>query len=276
MARTVLATALWGTLLLLLGYYFHRKTGFEKVLTSLVMPFQLFWLTLTGWVTQLFIARPKQAFVPLMGWGILSACSCGPISGLATNYLESRFLPPELSVQSPLDAVVVLGGGVNENKHRPQFGQAGDRALLGAELYHGGFTRKLITTGSSIAGLDGRDRTDPSTSTRVIWEKLDIPRDDIITMSGQNTYSEIQSLSEALEDEMKGWRIGLVTSALHLPRAMRLAEARGIAEHLTPIPADYRYREPNQRTLMDYIPSAGSLAQLSYAQHEYMAKLVNR
>ena len=75
-------------------------------------------------------------------------------------------------------------------------------------------------------------------------------------------------------DKLAGKSVGILTSASHLPRAMRLAKARGL-DDLIPLAADYRVTS-SPKTFMSYIPSAGALDQFSRSQREIIARLVNR
>lgn len=274
--RILLVAGCLAVILCLLGFFFHGKTGAEKTITRLVMPFGLFWLLLSAWTVHSLFSGPRSKFLCAAAiWTVLTACSCGPIAGKATAYLEAKYSPPELTKTDPLDVVVVLGGGARESMFRAQAGEAGDRILYGAQLYLSGFTRKLVTTGDAIESIQGKARKSPKELTIELWKGLGIPEEDILTLNGINTYEEIKSLTVALDSELKDARVGLLTSALHLPRAMRLAKARGIEDQVTPIPADYRANNL-PKTYMDYLPSSANLKQLAAAQHEFMAKLVNR
>ena len=85
-------------------------------------------------------------------------------------------------------------------------------------------------------------------------------------------FDEFLNIQQAFSDEA-GIRLGVLTSAWHLPRAMRLARNRGLS--FIPVAADYRApTEP--RTFMDHLPSAENLDNLAMIQHEWMARLVNR
>ncbi len=107
---------------------------------------------------------------------------------------------------------------------------------MAAELYHQGLTKELITTGQITEGVSDLV-PDPSEQTRIIWTKLNIPPNVIRKIGGRNTYEEMQNLKK-IWPELAGKRIGILTSALHLPRAVRLSRAQGL--EMTPIAADVR------------------------------------
>ena len=148
--------------------------------------------------------------------------------------------------------------------------------MRGAQLYFEGYTKQLITTGESIEGLGGKKIPGPAEQTVELWTKIGIPRADIVSMPGINTYQETKALAEAvLSGPLQGKRIGLVTSATHLPRAIRLAKSHGV-EDLHPIPADFRSRQSDYYTIMAFLPSTAALNQLFKNQHEIMAAWVGR
>jgi uncharacterized SAM-binding protein YcdF (DUF218 family) len=188
------------------------------------------------------------------------------------RYLETREPSYAPESEPALDVLVVLGGGTRQGPNRAEANASGDRVLYAAQLYQQGHTRRLITTGSSIPGLFG-DRTSPREQTVEIWEQLGIPGEDIGVLTGINTYQEMQSL-KAILPELQDKRVGVLSSAWHLPRAMRLARAQGMTE-LIPVDADH-HMQVESRSFAGYIPSAASLDQLARGQRELMAQLIGR
>lgn len=206
----------------------------------------------------------------------MTICTCDPIVSIMTRSLEESVELATLSKDEPLDYVVVLGGGTGLAPGRAQLTSSGDRVLLGAELYFQGYTKNLITTGEAIDSIGGKKRSGPADQTFEIWTKLGIPESAILKLPGINTYLETKGLAEAIESgQLANKRIGLVTSATHLPRAIRLAKSHGI-DDLHPIAADYRAKSEPYYTFMDFLPGTKGLSQLYKNQHEYMAKIVGR
>jgi uncharacterized SAM-binding protein YcdF (DUF218 family) len=137
----------------------------------------------------------------------------------------------------PFDAVFVLGGGTDLDPWgRPILATAGDRVITAAELWHKGKARFLV------AGGTGRDLVagtrDLGQETRAIWLALGIPDTAIVVVDTPclNTRQEIAAY-RTLQDR-RGWgRLALVSSASHLPRALRLASKAGLA--FTPVGAEW-------------------------------------
>jgi uncharacterized SAM-binding protein YcdF (DUF218 family) len=188
------------------------------------------------------------------------------------RHLENQELEVVPSVEDPLDAVMVLGGGTIVGPHRAELGESGDRVLYAAQLYQSGRARQLITSGSETAGLFGI-KASPAEQTTEIWVQLGIPRSAIRIVPGINTHQELESLSK-IYPEFAGRRLGLLTSALHLPRAMRLARARGL-DRVIPLAANH-VAPTESLAVFEYLPSSSYLNQLSHCQHEILASLVNR
>jgi uncharacterized SAM-binding protein YcdF (DUF218 family) len=273
LSRVLLSSGLFGSALVVIGYVVDGKGGFEKTATTLVMPYGLLWLLLSGVVIQHLCARGLLRTFPLgILWVAITTASTSPLGDACLHYLENQevvFRPDE---DADLDVLVVLGGGTKQGPTRAQAASGGDRVVYAAQLYINGNAKRLITTGDAMPGFAGA-RSSPQQHTVEIWTELGIPRDAIGTLSGLNTYQEIQSL-KAIMPKLVGQRVGLLTSASHLPRAMRLARAEGLTD-LIPIAADYRFNVESY-SYIDLIPNAGALAQLARCQHEFMAKFVGR
>jgi uncharacterized SAM-binding protein YcdF (DUF218 family) len=180
----------------------------------------------------------------------------------------------------PFDVIVVLGGGSGTRPSGdPQFGGAGDRIGFAARMYHLGLTKKLITTGDVMqlngAIQGGFEKTDaPSQQTKRMWIELGIPEEAIETIGGENTYSEMVELSQH-QGWINGKRCGLVTSAMHMPRARTLSQRAGL--ELEPIAVDFGGGPTTHPiTLSSFLPSAGSAHTLGLILKEWIAMSLGR
>lgn len=272
LARFLFCLVVASVVLALLGLYFHGKTGVEKVLTKLMMPTGFAWLLLCALVMQRALQKKAApAIASGVVWCLFTAVASSPLADAGLRYLETIEKPFDPSTDQPLDVLIVLGGGTSDGAIRSQAAAAGDRVLYGAELFQQGFARRLVTTGESISGI-GSNRLDPSEQTNEIWTKLGIPSNSIESLPGINTYGEMQAIKK-LEGSLPKKRIGVLTSAWHLPRAMRLARAQGL--ELIPVAADYRSPQVSKR-FQDYLPSSQNLRRLDIVLHELLAAIVSR
>ncbi len=254
------------------GFISAGKSGAEKTLIRLIQPIGLSWLCFTAWTTRYTLLNGlRRAIVPWSIWCLVMFFTTSPFASWCVRRLESSVDSYQPERDGPLAAVVVLGGGTRQGPHRAEAGQAGDRVMYAAQLYLHGHTSRLITTGDATPGIS-RDTTSPRDQTIEIWTKLNIPPDAIGSLHGINTYQELQSLKEVFA-QLSGGRVGVLTSALHLPRAMRLAKAAGL--EVVPLAANHE-ASAEPFTYLDFIPSAGPLNQLSACQHEFMAWFVGR
>ena len=255
-----------------LGYALHGKPLAEKTLTTLAMPVGLFWLIISGRLMQLLAHRPRIGLTSiLLLWLLLTTLGTRPVPRWLTRSIESSVQTYNPSRDGPLDVVVVLGGGTSQGPWRAQASGAGDRLVMAAELYHLNLTKELITTGEVTAGVSDSS-PDPSEQTQDLWKRLDVAPQAVRRIGGRNTFEEMQQL-KTMWPELSGKRVGLLTSALHLPRAVRLAKAQGL--ELIPIAADVRTATDDWGLLI-FLPNAGNLVDLANVQHELMAGWVSR
>ena len=103
---------------------------------------------------------------------------------------------------------------------------------------------------------------------------LGVPKDRIV-VEGQsrNTYENAREASELLA-ERGIERVILVTSALHMPRA--LATFRATQLDVVPAPTDFEVTTVGERTLLDLLPDAEALQGSSRALKEYLGLWVYR
>jgi uncharacterized SAM-binding protein YcdF (DUF218 family) len=259
-------------------YFLSGKSAAEKLATNMAQPL---FLAIVG--TLLFGAilwRRGERIIGLslmVGAAILWCLSAPVLVNRVFAYWES-LVPSDDVTADPYDYVVVLGGGTTRRWNgQAQFGESGDRVGYAATLFLSGKAKHLITTGDAMkvrgAMSDASAATDdPSIQTREIWSALGIPKEVIFELPGENTYSEIA----ALKTHPEWWRekrCALLTSAFHMPRAMRLAKQAGI--QLSPIVADYKIQRSSWM-IREFMPDSHSLHRLQYIIKEWIAFRMNR
>jgi uncharacterized SAM-binding protein YcdF (DUF218 family) len=208
-----------------------------------------------------------------------------------TRSLEWRyFTPPELTpaslqaLQSPLaDVIVVLGGGTESFlAPRPlvEVNGAGDRVLYAAYLYKHGAAPHLLLSGGRIDWLSAGDS--PAQDMAFILALMDVPADALwLEPRSLNTAENAVEAKKFLET--KGiQRIILVTSAAHMPRAVKLFKEQGF--EVLPAPTDYDLTEEDWQSLThgslltqvyNLLPSASNLSSTTSSLKEYLGMLVN-
>ncbi|MGF1510593.1 MAG: YdcF family protein [Myxococcota bacterium] len=265
-----------GALFLALGVYaLPRGYLLGKVIAHLLMPAGLLWLALT-----MVVIWSKRAAPPLLAlttavvWAAYTAAGCPAVGQLGIRVLESEARSIDPFETPPFDAVVVLGGGTSW-VDGPRLSHAGDRVVLGAQLYLMGRTSRLVATGSSIPGWG--PRRDLTKETLAVWTSLGVPPSAVLRLpEPKNTREEIAAVAELVERE--GFRrVGLVTSAWHLPRAMALVREAGL--QVTPLAADYRGRAGFGfwgAPTIDFIPSGEGFETVHRVGWEFLGRAVGR
>ncbi len=264
-----------GAVFLGLLWLIGDKQMFEKTAQALVAPAGLLWLGL--FLVVYFNLLRKQGWVALLAfgcWMLLTLAGNSLMCNWLAASLQNRFVDFDMANMDRCDIVLVLGGGVETAPSgKPQLGGAGDRAYVAAQLVLTDKAQRIICSGTSALRLAEDELTQADAMEQILLS-LNVPQERILKIGGRNTFEEIQAFDAWLTQNNGGQlRKGIVTSAWHLPRAMRLAEAVGVQAE--PIPANFvntRFRQtPNL-----LIPGAENLRNVTAFAKEYLAGLFGR
>ena len=257
---------------------FFGKTMVEKLITEMAMPLGMVWLLLIAVTYGTLVSR--QRFMSLLAITcllLITVFGNQYVANALALSLEQPYLDQSPVLPEDVDAIVLLGGGtVTDLRGRSHLSVCGDRVAAAARLYHAagdsGMTPKIICTGIQVYRSDTAD-LDPKDESKNCLVALGVAEMDIMTLPGANTCEEMQHLKEWIDTQSPEHRLGILTSAWHLPRAMRLAKSRGIGA--TAIPGDFRSRISTPSVGM-VVPSVGNLETSSLVVKEYLAALVKR
>ncbi len=253
------------------------RSAFEKIATSLVMPCGVLWyLMLSSIVLAVAFGQKKPTAIAVTIWVIFTTCGSGLLVQRMAASIEAPFRQINPHDQQPFDVVIVLGGGASQGANeRFQGNSSGDRLILAAQLYHSGIAKRFICTGKRIQELTTTSH-DPAELSTDILHRLGVPMNAIEQVGGRTTSEEMKTLGERFANS--GQRIGVVTSAWHLRRAMSLAKRNGL--EADPLPADFMSGPPNGMTvgewILNIIPQADNLTALSRISKEYLGMVVGR
>lgn len=267
-------SAIWIALvvcLAIIGGILNGKAGIEKTVSELCYPVGYAWLiATTSGIFQILFGNKRMGLALGLASALIWISGTTFVPDLMTSRLETSvedvFDP---ATDPPIDVLVVLGGGTSLHETRAQAASSGDRVVLAAQLFHAGQAKRLVTTGRVTGGIN-QETADLGQQTIEIWTRLGVPRDKTDTLPGMNTYEEIQAV-KGLPESVHSQRLAILTSALHLPRAMRLSKAAGLEP--IPVAADYRV---TSRPRISHIPTADNLLKVQAAQHEFMAYFLGR
>lgn len=218
----------------------------KKILGHLLMPMPLGLGLVSLGILLLWSRRRVRGWLALLfGWMVLLGAANRGVAIALTASLENTYpsVPPFAEPAGPPAAlraatfVAVLGGGHGDapglSAGQRLSGSARARLIEGVRLARGLPAAWLVVSGP---GNDGENPNLP-THARVLADaavELGFPRDRIVEIdSARDTAEETTALALLAGPEP----VALVTSAWHLPRAMKLAAAAGL--HALPCPADY-------------------------------------
>jgi uncharacterized SAM-binding protein YcdF (DUF218 family) len=207
-----------------------------------------------------------------LGTALLLLLSVPGISMHSLIPLESRYpalLHPETvswgqkNLSSP-KWIVVLGGGHVSDPRLPANSQisaaALSRVVEGVRLYKAVPGSKLLLSGGAVF--------DPVPEAEVMARIAIIlgvnPQDLSLEKDSWDTAAEAEIIAKMIGPE----KIILVTSAVHMPRAMALFRKRGLQP--IPAPTDFQVREARGPVPGMVFPRGSSLCEVETAAHEYL------
>ena len=242
------------------------------LLESLLAPTSLCLLLLL--VAVLWHKRPRLCKFSLwFAIAILLLCGNEWFVRWAVLSLESQYLPPDPVPQA--DCIIVLGGGIAPKEPpRPwiELADAGDRVLYAVYLYRNEKAPLILCAGGKKPG--STRETSESEDQRELLQFLNVPQEAIIEEgTSSSTYQNLKN-SYALLQEQGVEKVLLVTSALHMPRAMGVARRQMPETQVIPAPTDFIVTEEKPKPLLErvrrFIPTGGRLMQFEAVVHEYL------
>lgn len=258
---------------LLVLLIFHSDLAMQKLFGAIAMPTGLLWLGAGGLSVALLAHGRRRtgalALAIFLGLGIAGNAW---FSGWLMGQLEGSAPAVEADECPPLDAILLVGGGVERNlQGRTQLSERGDRLLTAVRLFRAGRTRVLVTSGRGIPGLHALG--DLTLMTQELLVELGVPEAAIIRLpEPQNTSQEIAAF-KGLAAQERWAHVGVVSSAGHLPRIAGLLRKQGLEAVL--IAADHRSSvSPAHPALL--IPRSAYLAATESAAWEVLGRLVGR
>ena len=263
-----------GLVLLGVGGWFVERSFLEKLVTQLALPCGLIWIALL-YLTLIAFRHDRWWGMGLLSLSVVYwVAGAGATSDRFLSSLEGRYHPLDTQEVEPFDVLIVLGGGTISNPEgNVWLGPNGERVMLAARLYQLGKVRRLVSTGR-LFDWAARQGVDPAAAAARIWDELGIPAEAVTQIGGRNTSQEMVLIRDLLQsEEHRDQRVGLLTSAFHLPRAMRLAEANGL--NVEPVAAGFRIRMLPPWPLA-IIPSSEGFLNTELCMREYLAYVVGR
>tara|TARA_Y100000588_G_scaffold227176_1_gene240991 strand:- start:3343 stop:4119 length:777 start_codon:yes stop_codon:yes gene_type:complete len=245
----------------------------SKSLPNLIYPFNLaLWLLAGTWLLLLFrytrIARISLLLCSL----VLFICS-SPLSTKLYSQHEKQYQAVSV-VDSPLaDAIVLLGGEVGVPlPPRVESQLGGNRTLHAFRLYRAGRAPLIIVSGDNKFQQIGVDSE--SFYTAEILKSWGIPESSIVLeKQSRNTYQNAVQVKKILKTR-ELTRILLVTSAFHMPRAIRTFQHAGL--DAIPSPSGYSVAAYSKPVILDWWPRLGNISKAQAVVKENLGIFVYR
>ena len=223
--------------------------------------------------TLLWLLKWRKVAVFALGTGFLWVFlwSLPATTLIAGGYLEQRY-PRKAPADYPkADAIVVLGGHIQGNRHNwfEDFNRdlVVSRESVAAELFDAQRSDLILLSGGALKG----SVSDTATMARSL-QSMGIPATAIIQETqSQNTLENARLTDKTLRD-LERQQILLVTSALHMPRAMTAFDDQPMIVTPAPLPAQIIW--PKGRTMPIWMPDLHTLLASQTIIKEYVGLIL--
>jgi uncharacterized SAM-binding protein YcdF (DUF218 family) len=252
---------------------------FSKLLPTLVYPLGLASIAI---ILAIFLHRRVRLQRAILIFAVVSLWAGGNrwvATGLAHS-LESRYPSPDPVPHAQV--LVLLGGGTDPPeppRRMVEINSAGDRVLYAAQLYREGKTDTILVSGGLLDW--DRQATTPAQDMASLLEWMGVPASAIWQQGeSHNTYEDAFFCAKVLKEKRVN-RILLVTSAWHMPRAVKLFQAQGL--DVIPLPTDYNVTKKGwdqllsqdwRSSVLDLFPSVSNLDLTTKMLKEYLGLFV--
>lgn len=224
--------------------------------------------------------RPRIATIAI-AWAliVLLLSSNAWLPKYLVRSLEWQNIP---AAQLPTAEAIVVLGGATRSVFYPRttvdLSERGDRVIYAAQLYRQQKAPLIILSGGRIdwRGSGASESADMA----AVLTSIGIPADALIQEpSSLNTYQNAVNVKKILES--RGiQRILLVTSALHMPRSLKIFQRQGI--DAIPAPTDFLVTQGEltelastpKGAILNSLPDPSNLDQFTQALKEYVGTFV--
>lgn len=236
---------------------------FKKLITFFVEPFgMLFTLFIIG-LFFLFIKKyTKAKSFLLLAFGLLFLFSYPPFANYLIENLENQY--PKYEYKVKVKYIHVLGSGHNTDITQPissHVGDGGTKRVLEGVIIH----RKIKGSIIIFTGYEGDTNTSNAQMNAALASAIGVEKDDMVVFGLPKDTKEEAFFTKDLVGEKP---FILVTSATHMPRAMKIFKNLG----LDPIPAPTDFHKDEFKGYLRE-PSAYHFHLSEIAVHEYIGIL---
>lgn len=240
----------------------------KKIVGGLLLPLPLLLLLIAIGLILLWFTRWQKSAKCLLtfSWLVLLLLSLQPVADRLL--IPSESLYPTYQETTSVDYIVVLGGGYTYNPDwAPSsnlFPNSLSRVTESVRQYHQHSGAKLIFTGATAIS----NSMPNAKVAAMVAESLGVTEQDIIVLAqARDTIEEAEAVAKIVGQK----KILLVTSANHLPRAMKIFQSEGL--NPIPVPANQMANPGPLNPWEKIFPSAYYLSHSERAWYETLGRL---
>jgi uncharacterized SAM-binding protein YcdF (DUF218 family) len=242
----------------------------SKIISFFIDPVIWIVLLLTiGW-----LVRNRRLKKRLYLWSIIVFLffSNGWIVNNIWNLYQSQ--PVEIDTIKPCSAGILLGGlaGYDESLKKGFFNQTSDRFIQTVRLFETGKISNIVVSGGNAIFVKESGYNEADFLVKNLLD-LQIPSTHIISETKSRNTLENAAFCKKMLDSMgfKGPYV-LVTSAIHMPRALKVFKKAGV--EVIPFPSNYVITESATEFSFRYlVPSANALILWSVLLREWLGHI---
>lgn len=238
----------------------------KKLIGALVMPLPAMLLLILLGLLLLWFTRWQKTGKTLIsaGWIVLLLLSFQPVADALLRPTENKY--PTYQPNGDVSFVIVLGGSYSYDPLLPPSAQVGRNTLAriaeGIRIYRMHPKAKLVFSGAPAASEVSSARVAAQ-----VASSLGAPKEDMVLIeTPRDTEDEALAMKALIKDQPAV----LVTSASHLPRAMRLFADNGM--HPIPAPANQLTSDGHANFWETYFPAASYLERSERAWYELLGE----
>jgi uncharacterized SAM-binding protein YcdF (DUF218 family) len=245
------------------------SVGLGKLLAKLVLPLSAAVFLMALALLALALRRRRLAGAALgAAWLGLWLCSAPALSERLAASLEQTHPATPIADVAPADAILLLGGATKpalRPREFPELNESADRIVHAARLFHAGKAPLIVVSSGRMPWESGSPPE--ADGIAALLQLLGVPAAAIVRETDSaNTYENCVN-SKRLLDARGVREVLLVTSALHMPRAVATCRSAGIG--LRAAPTDFWVAGDETET-RDLLPDIEALMVTHLALRERM------
>jgi len=241
----------------------------RSILSGLILPFSIFWLLIGIAAFFYFIKKNRislRLFIISIIW--LLTISTSFLPNFLVSHLEDLYntfsVTNLIKNQKPVN-ILVLGAGYSDDERFPSINNLAEAAL--GRLCEGIRIHRLIPGSFIVTSASGYENE--ITQAEVTRQAAIVLGIDSLQIKMQkkpkNTRQEASEYKRLFGDTAK---LILVTSAIHMPRAMKMFRKAGL--NPLPAPTNHLIKKGKHKDFWFWLPAAGNIQKMESAVHEYV------